>query len=498
MLGADSIPCDPLVLGTDDITSMVDACCACGGGVPKDHTTARSEAQVAVLQAGVDSAAAMIARTCVERTPDGMEAVLGASCVRLSDSNGGSLAYVWAANGTFVLPNAVGMVELAAQGGASLRACSIVCSKHTTPRCTGVTFSTLGCLVWFNGVCSTPEADTGGGAEDAASTSAGADSAPTFRRCADAGCSSADTAATNKGLTLALALPCSSDSPPTSLTTFDEREAPCREQYSAVYEKQLQRYEKVTEDAERAEASAHEEQARVDGAVAEAETVGTVSLVVLAFLMPATATICVLAAQTIQGQRGAAAVTPASTVGGGGLPPTPTPPTWRLLGPSGAVLLALFGGQSALMMLAGKHKASTGVHKTVYATLHVFTLVAPMIIIYRTPNVARQAARKRRNEHVEGTGAWSRFKARTKPISFGGKYFVRLLLGVEAIEVCTRATSIALGAAVQSNRLTTFVTLALGTNLVVTPTLLRKDKILHLLLFDVVSAVRGGRILQLL
>jgi len=457
---------------------MVDACCACNGGVSKNHAAARSEAQVAVLQAGVDSIAVKIATSCVARTPDGMEEVLGGSCVRLRDPGRG-LAYVWS-NGTFVLPNAADVVELAIKGGASLRACSIVCSKRTNPRCTGVTFTTIGCLIWFKDTCSTPEAGTGGGEEEAA---ASADSAPTFRRCADTGCSSAST---NKGLTLALALPCSSNSPPTSLTSFDEREAPCRPEYPTVHEKQLQLYQDATANAEHAEANAHEEQTRVDAAVAAAAAMAAAAMITLILLTPSIA-FCALVVAAIRRQQGGATVAPASTTGGAGVGHRPMPPTMQLLGRSGAVLLALFWGQSALMLFAGKHEASTGVHKTVYATLFALTASAPIIIIYRTLDVARQAAMKRRGEHIEGTGPWSRFKAWTQPISFGGKYFVRLLLAVEGVEISTRALSIVLAASVQSNLLTTFVTLALGTNVVVTPLLLRKDLILYLMLFDVVS-----------
>ena len=469
---------------------MVDACCACNGGVSKNHTIARSEAQVAVLQAGVDSTAARIATSCVARTPDGMEEVLGGSCVHLLNDGRGNLAYTWAADKTLVLPNAdTSTVQLAIKGGASLRACAIVCSKHTNPRCTGITFSTIGCLVWFNDVCSTPEAGTGGEEEEAAA-SAAADSAPTFRRCADSGCSSADSAASstsNKGLTLALALPCSSNSPPTSLTSFDEREAPCRQEYPAVHEKQLQHYQDATADAERAETNAHAEQARVDAAVAEAAAVGMAAMVTLILLTPSIV-FCVLVVKAIRRQQGGGAtVAPTASTAGGGLDHLPMPPTRQLLGRPGAVLLLFFWGQSALMLFAGKHEASTGVHKTVYGTLYALAAIAPMIIVYRAPNVARQAARKRRNEHVEETGPWSRFKAWTQPISFGGKYFVRLLLGVEGVEISTRALSIALAAATQSNLLTTFVTLVLGTNVVVTPLLLWLDLILYLMFFDIVS-----------
>ena len=214
-------------------------------------------------------------------------------------------------------------------------------------------------------------------------------------------------------------------------------------------------------------------------------------MVVLILLTPGAA-ICGKVAKRLRRGAGPATVVPGND--GQTAPADSTPSVSQLIGPSGAVLILLFLCEAALMYFAGLHEASTAIHKATYAALFATSAIMPMIIVYRAQEIARQGARKRRNEHEEGTGLWSRFKAKTKPISFGGKYFVVLLLIVESVEVVTRAASIAMGAARQSNKLTTFVTLALGTNLVVTPLLLWRKMILQLMFFDIVRNLGSRRV----
>ena len=458
--GSNSIKCDSEVLGVDGVTSMTAACCSCGGGERKAYN--RSAAEGASLQLAVDFIASKFAVTCTERTPAGMEPV--PSCVVMEDDN---LVYHWASDDTLVT-DVSGTVELSVQGAASLRACALVCSTRTNPRCLGITFTPSGCLLWFDEACWSGESENSGGIVEQGA-------AATYRRCEIGSCK--DSSANNEGLSLAINVPCSSSAPATALTTFDETEAPCRDQYRDVHAKQLRGFTDELEAAARAEAAALAENARADAAVAETKAVEMGFLAGLILLTPTTV-VCFAVAHCLW--RGGAAVAP-TAVGRAVL----TPPTWRLLGHFGFALIALFIAQAALMMFAGLHEGSGSVHKVTYAALQTLNTAVPMVILFRAPEIARQSAAKRRGENEEGGGCYARLKQKMQPFSFGGKYFVRVLLVVEAIEVCSRTASIVAGAAEQSNLLTSFVTSILGVNLVVTPLLVWRKLILHLMFFDI-------------